>query len=61
MPLYIVKWDAGYGEEFDEVEAGNEKEATKYARDQWHDVVESNASYSTVGLSTDKLKEECGI
>lgn len=61
MPLYIIKWNSGYGDEFEEIEAATEKEATIYAHKQWREEVESNASYSTVGISTDELKEECGI
>jgi hypothetical protein len=61
MPKYIIKWDAGYGEEFEEVEAENEKAATICAYECWKDDIESTAKYSTVGISSDKLKEECGI
>ncbi len=61
MPKYIIKWNAGYGDEFEEVEAENEKAATISAYEQWRDEIESNASYSTVGLSTDELKRECDI
>lgn len=61
MPKYIVKWNAGYGEEFEEVEADNEDTATRIAYANWKEDVESNASYSTVGISTHELKEEIGV
>lgn len=61
MPKYIIKWDAGYGEEFEEVTAKNEAAATECAYERWREDVESNARYSTVGISSIKLKEECGI
>lgn len=56
--LFIIKWDAGYGSEYEEVEAKNEDDATRMAYDRWHEEVESTASYSTVGLSTKELRND---
>lgn len=61
MPKFIVRWNAGYGDEYEEVEAENEDAATKLAYANWKDDIESNASYSTVGLSTYLQKKDYGL
>lgn len=61
MPKFIIKWNAGYGEKYEEVEAEDEDAATKLAYVNWKEDVESNALYSTVGLSTYLQKEDYGL
>lgn len=61
MPLFIIKYNAGYGDEYEEVEAESEEEATEYAYEQCMALAESNAVYTTVGFSTDRLREEFNL
>lgn len=61
MSEYIIKWDAGCGEEYDIVEAEDEKVATRMAYEIWNEEIQSNASFSTVGKATKKLKKELGL
>lgn len=55
---FIIKWNAGYGEDYLEVEAENEEAALNQAHDQWKEEVECNADYGVVGEATDELREE---
>jgi len=55
---FIIKWNAGYGDEYAEIDADTEDEATAYAYDQWKEDVESNADYGVIGEATDELREE---
>ena len=55
---YIIKWNAGYGDSYEEVDARNETVAEGIARDKWKEEVESNADYGVVGEATDELREE---
>lgn len=61
MPEYIIEWNAGYGKNYDIVEAKNKEEADKMAYEQWRDDAESNAEYGTIGEATKELKEEYGL
>jgi hypothetical protein len=45
MAKFIIKWDCGYGEEFDEIEAESLEEAEQYVYEVWRDASESSASY----------------
>lgn len=58
MPRYIIKWNAGYGDVFEEIELKDEEEALQYAYESWQGDVENDASYSVVGLATDKLRKD---
>ena len=58
MKKYIIKFDYGYGEEFEEVEVENEEEAEKVAYDLWRENAEQQADYGVVGESTDELRED---
>lgn len=58
MPSYIIKWNYGYGDEYDEVEADNEEAAQNIAYERWREDAESQAIYDVVGEATDELREE---
>jgi hypothetical protein len=58
MSKFIVRWDAGYGANYEEVSAKNEEDALKQAYELWKEDVENNADYEVVGKSTDELREE---
>lgn len=61
MPWYIIRWDAGNGEEFDIVEAKDSNDACDMAYESWREDAESNSDYNTVGEATEELKEEHGL
>ena len=60
MSKWIISWDAGYGREYDIIEADSHEEAHKYAYDAWRDEVESNSDYDAEPYSTE-LAEDCGL
>lgn len=61
MKKYIITWNAGYGEEFTEIEVEREEDAQEAAYKYWREDVENNADYDVIGESTDDLREECGL
>ena len=42
---YIIRWNAGYGDAYDVVEAGSEEDANMMAYESWRDEAENNADY----------------
>ena len=58
---YIIKWDCGYGDNYEVVTADNREEAMDMAYEVWRDDVESNADYDVIGEATDELKEDYGV
>ena len=48
MPLYVIRWNSGYGDSYDTIEAENEREAMELAYDVWSEDVESHADYEVV-------------
>ena len=55
---FIIKWNAGYGDTYEEVNAPNETVAEGIAHDRWKEEAESNADYGVIGKATDELREE---
>ena len=43
---YIIKWNIGYGESSEVIEAENEDEANKIAYEKWREEAENQADYS---------------
>ena len=58
MTEYIVRWNCGYGDSVDIVNAKNEEDAEEEAYKLWREEAESNADYEVIGEATDELKEE---
>jgi hypothetical protein len=58
MKKFIIKWNAGYGENYIEIEAENEEKAIERAYEEWKEDVECNADYGVVGEATDELRED---
>jgi hypothetical protein len=60
MPKYIIKWDYGYGDNYDEIDANDLQEARKMAYDQWLEDVMTSVSYEVVEgkEATDEMREE---
>jgi len=57
MKTFIVRWNIGYGDNFEEVEAANNEDALEIAEGLWNDDVQANADYGVVGEATDELRE----
>lgn len=60
MPKYLIKWDAGYGENYEVIEAGSEHEAQNEAYEAWREEAENNADYSARPL-TKEIADDYGI
>lgn len=54
---YIIKWDVGYGPNFDVVDAVDEDAATNMAYEEWREEAEQNADYGAVPW-TQELEDE---
>jgi len=55
MPKYIISWNAGYGKDYDTVEAETEEKACEEAYERWKEDVESQAEY---GVECEWSKEK---
>ncbi len=54
---FIIKYDYGYGENYDCVEANNEEEAEQLAYLEWREGAEAQADYGIVGKWTQELED----
>lgn len=45
---YIIKWNVGYGDSYDEVEADTEEEAEMIAYESWREEAECHADYKAM-------------
>lgn len=57
MPQFIIRWNAGYGDEYEAIEAENLEEAEKCAYEQWRETAESNADFEAEEYSEEKAEE----
>ena len=57
MAKFIIKWDAGYGESAEVVDAENIEKAQKLAYEYWKEDVENNANYSAEEYSKELAYE----
>ena len=55
---YIIRWNAGYGDNYDEIDAKNAEDAEVIAYEEWREETEANADYDVVGEATDELRED---
>ena len=58
---FIVRWNTGYGDSYEMVEAETEEEAVDLAYELWKEESDNNADYDVVGEATEELKEEYGV
>ena len=58
---YIIKWNSGFGDEYDVVDADSEQAARDMAYEQWKEEAENNAVYGVVGEATKELKDTYGV
>lgn len=56
---YFIKWDCGYGDMHDVVDADSREEADEMAYDAWKEEAETNASYSAEEF-TQEVAEDYG-
>lgn len=45
---FIIKWNTGYGDVYDEVESSTLEEAEQMAYESWRDEAESQAEYKAM-------------
>ena len=57
MPKYIIKWNAGYGDSRNVIEAENEQKAVEEAYALWLEEADSNADYDAELLTPENAKE----
>lgn len=55
---FIIKYDYGYGEEYECVALPTEEDAEHYAYEQWREGAEANADYGVIGEWTQELEDE---
>ena len=48
---FIIRWNAGYGDDYEVVEAENAEQAQNMAYEQWREDAESNADYEAMPYS----------
>ena len=60
MSAYLIRWNTGYGDSDEVVEAASQEEADKIAYEAWKEEAESQAYYSAE-VMTDELREEWGL
>ena len=61
MKKYIIRWNVGYGDEYETVNASNEDCATRMAYFSWKEAAEEQADYEVQGEWTKELAEDFGI
>lgn len=61
MAKYVIRWDAGFGESWEVIDAESHEHAEQEAYFAWRDQVESYADYSAVsGEEASQLIEDHG-
>jgi len=58
MKKFIIKYNYGYGEEIEVVDAEDELEAKNIAYEYWKAGAENEAVYGVIGEATKELLEE---
>jgi len=57
---FIIKWNTGYGDSYDVIEADNEELAERAAYEAWRDEAENQADYEAMEY-TEELAEDYGL
>jgi len=57
MAKYIIRWNAGYGDSYEVIDAESQEKADIQAYEQWREETESNADYDASEY-TKELAEE---
>ena len=60
MKEYIIRWNIGYGDDYELIDAKDQEEAEKIAYEMWRDEVENSADYEAME-ATEELKEDYGL
>lgn len=47
MPKFLIRWNAGYGDNIEVIEAENKEKADRYAYDQWNQQVQDESDYES--------------
>ena len=60
MKKYIIRYNSGYGDMYEVIEADDDEEAEKAAYQAWRDDVENQADYEALDW-TEELAEDYGL
>jgi hypothetical protein len=60
MPKFIIRYNAGYGDEYDVVEAPTFEDAETEAYEAWKEAAEASADYGAEEY-TEELAEDYGL
>lgn len=55
---YIVRWNTGFGNNYEEIQDVTLEDANEAASELWRDEAESDPDYEVVGEATDEMREE---
>ena len=61
MKEYLIRWNAGYGDSYEVVEAESEDGALTMAYDSWREEAESQASYGVEEVDEDTDLRDCDL
>jgi hypothetical protein len=54
---WIIIWDAGYGRNYEVVEAETQEEADKAAYEAWREETENNSDYKSIPLTEENAHD----
>lgn len=57
MPKFIIRWNVGYGDNLEVVDANSETEARNLAYQSWREESENSADYGTLPYTQDNCED----
>lgn len=54
MAKWIIRWNAGYSDSHEIIEAESQEAADQYAYESWHEEVQTNADYEAMPYSKEE-------
>jgi len=57
MTKYIIRWDAGYGDSVEIIEAESHNEAQEVAAESWNEEIQANADYEAKEFTLENAHE----
>jgi len=55
---FIIRWNAGYGNSYEEVNVSSLEEAERMAYEAWKEEIENDADYGVIAEATDEWREK---
>ena len=59
MMKYIIRWNTGYGDNFEVIEAESMELAERESYESWRDDAESSADYEAMEYTDELAEEHC--